>query len=114
MVSSLPIPRLRSDADLMRVRRQLGWQAVEYDGRIRRGSGPLVGLLPGEFVPFTSDALAGFTLSTSSFLLTLLENYGFQFHHLTPHAIAIAQGQVHDYVHPPSALASGTIGGTTG
>jgi hypothetical protein len=39
--------------------------------------------------------LAGFVLSVSSFFLTLLENYGFQLHHLTPHAITLVVIFVH-------------------
>jgi hypothetical protein len=95
MVSSLPIPRLRSDDDLMWVRRLPGWQAVEYDGRIRRGTVPLTSLQLGEIVLFTSYTMAGFTLLVSSFFLTLLENYGLQLHHLTPYAIALVVIFIH-------------------
>jgi hypothetical protein len=77
MASSLPIPRLWSDVDLMRVRRLLRWQAVEYDGRIQCGTISLIGLLPGEIVLFTSYTLARFMLPVSSFFLTLQGNYGF-------------------------------------
>jgi hypothetical protein len=60
----------------MRVRRLLGWQAEEYDGMIRHRTIPLIGLMPGEIVLFTSYTLARFVLPASSFLM-LLENYGF-------------------------------------
>jgi hypothetical protein len=77
MMSSLHIPCLQSDDDLMQVRRLLGWQAREYDGRIQRGTVLLTDLLLDEIILFTSYALVGFALSTSSFFLTLLENYDF-------------------------------------
>jgi hypothetical protein len=95
MASSLLIPYLWSDDDVMRVRRLLEWQVEEYDGRIRRGTVLFTGLLLGEIVLFTSYALVGFVLPASSFFLTLLENYGFQLCHLTSHAIALVAIYVH-------------------
>jgi hypothetical protein len=77
MASILPISHLRSDDDVMWVRRLLGWQAEEYDGRIRYETVPLAGLLPNKVVLFSSYTLAGFALPTTSFFLTLLENNGF-------------------------------------
>jgi hypothetical protein len=79
----------------MRVWRLLGWRAGEYDGRIHRGTIPLTDLQPGEMVLFTSYALVGFMLPVSSFFLTLLETYGLQHHHLTPHTLALVAVFVH-------------------
>jgi hypothetical protein len=79
----------------MQVRWLLGWRAAEYDGWIRRGTIPLTDLQPGEMDLFTSYALAGFVLPTSSFFLTLLETYGLQLHHLTPYALALVVVFIH-------------------
>jgi hypothetical protein len=81
MASNLSHSRLRSDNDLRKVRLLLGWQSVEFDGRIRCGSVPLDDLRPNEFIFFTSYALADLALPFPSFF-TLLENYGLQLHHL--------------------------------
>jgi hypothetical protein len=69
----------------------------EYDGRIRRRTILLTDLLLSKIVLFTSYALAGLTLPSSTFYLMLLENYGFQLHHLTPHAIALVVIFIHLY-----------------
>jgi hypothetical protein len=45
-------PRFRSDRDLMRVRRLLGWQTMKYDRRIRYGAIPLTNLQCGEIILF--------------------------------------------------------------
>jgi heme/copper-type cytochrome/quinol oxidase subunit 1 len=95
MVTSLHSPHIQSDEDLMRVWRLLGWRAGEYDGRIHRGTIPLTDLRPGEMVLFTSYALVGFMLPVPSFFLTLLETYGLQHHHLTPHALTLVAVFVH-------------------
>jgi hypothetical protein len=87
-------PRFWSNSDLGWVRRLLGWQATEYDGRIRCGTVSLTDLQRGEIVLFASYVLAGLALPASSFL-TLLENYGLQLHHLTLHAIALVSISVH-------------------
>jgi hypothetical protein len=66
--------------------RLLGWQSAEFDGRMQCGSVPLGGLRPDEFIFFSSYALAGLTPPFFFFFfLTLLENYGLQLHHLSPH-----------------------------
>jgi hypothetical protein len=95
MASNLPVSHLRLDNELMQVKRLLGWQPAEYDGRIRCGTIPLTDLQPGKIVLFTSYALAGFVLPVSSFFITLLENYGLQFHHLTSNAIALVVIFIH-------------------
>jgi branched-subunit amino acid ABC-type transport system permease component len=79
----------------MRVRRLLGWQATEYDGRIRYGTVPLTNLQHGKIMLFTSYTLVGLTLLTSSFFLMLLENYGLQLHHLMPHSLTLVAIFVH-------------------
>jgi hypothetical protein len=81
--------------DLMQVRRLLGWQATEYDGRIRYGTVPLANLQHGKIMLFTSYTLVGLTLLTSSFFLMLLENYGLQLHHLMPHSLTLVAIFVH-------------------
>jgi hypothetical protein len=73
----------------MWVRRLLGWQTTEYDGRIWCIAVPLTNLQHGEIVLFASYALAGLALPVSSFFLTLPENYNLHLHHLTSHAIAL-------------------------
>jgi hypothetical protein len=81
MGSSLPTPRFWSYCDIMRVRRLLGWQSTEYDGRIQCGTTPLADLQRSEIVLFSSYTLAGLMLPASSFFLTLLDNYDLQLHH---------------------------------
>jgi hypothetical protein len=58
----------------------------------------LDGLWSGEFIFFTSYALSGLVLSfSSSFFFTLLEIYGLQLHHLSPHSITLVAIFVHLY-----------------
>jgi hypothetical protein len=96
MALNLSPTHLRSDSDLRKVRLMLGWKLTEYDGRMRCRSVLLSGLWPGEFIFFTSYALAGLTLSMSSFFFfTLLENYGLQLHHLSPHSFTLVAIFVH-------------------
>jgi hypothetical protein len=88
MVSNLSASHLRSDIDLRMLMRLLGWQSAKFDGRMRCGSVPLGGLRPDEFIFFISYALAGLTppfFFFFFFFLMLLENYGLQLHHLSPH-----------------------------
>jgi hypothetical protein len=58
-------------------------------GRVRCGTVPLTDLQWSEIVLFSSYALAGLALLTSSFFLMLLENYDLLLHHLTLHAIVL-------------------------
>jgi hypothetical protein len=53
MTSNLPHSRLRTEDDLRRLRRLLGWQSSGFDEWMRRGTFPLVNLQPGEFVMFS-------------------------------------------------------------
>lgn len=57
--------------------------------RIRAGWPPVEGLAAGEFVLFTSYVSCGLALPISSFFLMLLEDYGLQLQHLTPHSILL-------------------------
>jgi hypothetical protein len=50
---------------------------------------------PGDFVFFTTYALAGLVLPLSSFFLTLLEYYGLQLQHLSPNSIGLVAIFVH-------------------
>jgi hypothetical protein len=56
---------------------------------------PLDGLQSGEFIFFTSYAMAGLILSFSSF--TLLETYDLQLHHLSPHSIMLVAIFIHHH-----------------
>src|SRR6185436_8286810 len=54
-----------------------------------RHSVPLGNLRAGEFVLFISHISTGMGLPISSFLLLLLEDFGLQLEHLTPHSILL-------------------------
>jgi hypothetical protein len=97
MVSILPASCLRSNNDLLRVRRLLRWQAMEYDGWIWCGTIPLADQQRNEIVLFTSYILAGLVFLTSSFFLMLLENYDLQLHHLTSHSLMSVTIFIHLY-----------------
>ena len=56
-------------------------------GGIRAGSVPLGNLRAREFVLFISHISTGLGLPISSFFLLLLEDFGLQLQHLTPHSI---------------------------
>jgi hypothetical protein len=89
-MSSLPFPRrFQSQTQLDLVRRLLGWTAPEHTGKIRAGKIPLRDLAAGEFVLFNSYAMCGLVPPISSFFLLLLEEFGLQLHHLTPHSILL-------------------------
>ena len=87
--------RFQTDEGLQIVRVGLGWNTPESEGGIRGGSLPLGILLPGEFVLFVSYVTCGLGLPISSFFLLLLDDYGLQLQHLTPHSIL----QVSIFVH---------------
>jgi hypothetical protein len=70
------------------VRRLLRWGTPAFAGRIRADTTPLGDLAAGEFVPFVSYLFCGLALPISPFfLLLLLEEFGLQLQHLTPHSI---------------------------
>jgi hypothetical protein len=95
MASNLLTPHFWSDRNIMWVRKLLGWQLAEYHGKVRCRTIPLADVHRGEIVLFSSYVLAKLMLPTSSFFLTLLENYDLQLHHLTPHAITLVAIFVH-------------------
>src|SRR5579859_3023167 len=95
-MAPLPYPhRLQSVEQLNAVRRLLGWATPERAGMVRAGSSSLSDLVAGEFVLFTAYATCGLVPPVSSFLLLLLEDFGLQLQHLTPHSIL----QVAVFVH---------------
>jgi len=86
-MASLGRPRRTGGQKLDSVRRLLGWTSPKLAGRIRAGSSPLGDLRPGEFMLFIAHMSAGLALLLSSFFVLLLESYGLQLQHLTPHSI---------------------------
>ena len=60
-----------------------------------RGLVPLGDLRAGEFVLFISHISTGLGLPISSFFLLLLEDFGLQLQHLTPHSILLTSIFVH-------------------
>ena len=87
--------RFQSEEALNLVRNLLGWGAPAFAGRIRAGATPLGDLAAGEFVLFTSYISCGLALPISPFFLLLLEEFGLQLQHLTPHSILRASIFVH-------------------
>jgi hypothetical protein len=65
----------------------LGWSTPAFAGRIRASTTPLGDLATREFVLFVSYLSCGLALPISSFFLLLLEEFGLQLQHLTPHSI---------------------------
>ena len=86
MVSLVHPRHFQTEGELNTVRRLLGWSAQETGWGVRAGSVPLGNLHAGEFVLFTSHISTGVGLPISSFLLLLLEDFGLQLQHLTPHS----------------------------
>jgi hypothetical protein len=79
------------------VRRLLGWGTPALAGRIQAGTTPLGDLAAGEFVFFVSYLLCGLALPILPFFLLLLEEFGLQLQHLTPHSILQVAIFVHFY-----------------
>jgi hypothetical protein len=79
--------RFQTEEALDTVRRLLGWSAPALAGRIWAGTTPLGELAVGEFVLFVSYLSCGLALPISPFFLLLLEEFGLQLQHLTPHSI---------------------------
>jgi hypothetical protein len=89
-MSSLLFPRrFQSQTQLDLVRRLLGWTAPEHAGKIRASKIPLRDLAAGEFVLFNSYAMCRLVPPISSFFLLLLEEFGLQLQHLTPHSVLL-------------------------
>jgi hypothetical protein len=89
--------RFQSEEALNLVRGLLGWSTPGLAGRIRAGVAPLGDLAAREFVLFTSYISCGLALLISPFFLLLLEEFGLQLQHLTPHSILQAAIFVHLY-----------------
>jgi hypothetical protein len=87
--------RFQSEEALNLVRGLLGWSALGLTGRIHAGAAPLGDLAAGEFVLFTSYISCELALPISPFFLLLLEEFGLQLQHLTPHSILQAAIFVH-------------------
>jgi hypothetical protein len=94
MASSLPASRYQSENDLRVLRRAIEWQSPGYDSKM---CGMLSLTHPGDFVYFSSYALAGLVSSLSSFFLVLLEHYRLQLQHLSPHSITLVAIFTHFY-----------------
>jgi hypothetical protein len=87
--------RFQSEGALNLVRNLLGWSASVLAGRIRTGAAPLGDLAAGEFMLFVSYLSCGLALLITPFFLLLLEEFGLQLQHLTPHSILQAAIFVH-------------------
>ena len=77
------------------VRRLFGWSPQETVWGIRAGSVPLGDLRAEKFVLFISHISTVLGLPISSFFLLLLEDFGLQLQHLTPHSILLTSIFVH-------------------
>jgi hypothetical protein len=95
MVSSLPTSRYQSENDLRVLRKAIGWQPLGYDSKMRHGMLSLA--QPGDFIYFSAYALARLVPPFSSFFLVLLEHYGLQLKHLSPHSITLVAIFAHFY-----------------
>jgi hypothetical protein len=87
--------RFQYEAALNLVRGLLGWSALGLAKRICAGAVPLGDLAAGEFILFVSYISCGLALPISPFFLLLLEEFGLQLQHLTPHSILQAAIFVH-------------------
>jgi hypothetical protein len=112
-MASLAHPdRFQTEATLNLVRDLLGWSAPGLAERIRAGAAPLSDLVAGEFILFISYISSGLALPISPFFLLLLEEFGLQLQHLTPHSILQAAIFVHlceMFVGVPPVLPSSAI-----
>jgi hypothetical protein len=79
--------RFQSEEALNLVHDLLGWSAPGLAGRIGAGTVPLGNLAAGDFILFTSYISCGLALPILPFFLLLLEEFGLQLQHLTPHSI---------------------------
>jgi hypothetical protein len=77
------------------VRCLLGWIALELARKIRAGSSSLDDLVAGEFVLFNSYITYRLAPLISSFFFLLLEEFGLQLQHLTPHSILLVSVFIH-------------------
>jgi hypothetical protein len=77
------------------VRRLLGWTTPELAEKIQAGSSSLNDLVAGEFVLFNAYISCGLAPPISSFFLLLLEEFGLQLQHHTPHSILLMSIFIH-------------------
>jgi hypothetical protein len=87
MATLVPPDHYQTEEALDSVRSMLGWGSLALAGRIRAGTVPLGDLAAGEFVLFVSYLFCGLALPISPFFLLLLEEFGLQLQHVTPHSI---------------------------
>jgi hypothetical protein len=83
MTSLVRPRRFQTEEELNTVRRLLGWSPQETAWGIRAGSVPPGDLRAGEFVLFISH------------ISLLLEDFGLQLQHLTPHSILLTSIFIH-------------------
>ncbi|KAJ1292143.1 hypothetical protein BS78_02G369300 [Paspalum vaginatum] len=76
-----------TEENLTRVRRLLGWTDTERRDNVRTGSLPHRNLQLGEFILFVPYLYCGLGIPISSFFMLVLEAFGLQLQHLTPHSI---------------------------
>jgi hypothetical protein len=95
MASNLSRSCFCSPTNLEALRRVLGWQASGYKVWLRYGVGSPLNLRPREFGFFACYATAGLVPPVSSFLFTLLEFYGLQLKHLSPHSFVLVAIFIH-------------------
>jgi hypothetical protein len=81
--------RFQRQEQLDVVRRLLGWTTPELASKIRAGSSSLNDLVVGEFILFNAYITCGLAPPISSFFVLLLEEFGLQLQHLTPHSILL-------------------------
>jgi hypothetical protein len=95
MASLGHLDRFQFEAALNLVRGLLGWSAPGLAERIRTSVALLGDLAAEEFVLFVSYISCGLVLPISPFFLLLLEEFGLQLQHLTPHSILQAAIFIH-------------------
>jgi hypothetical protein len=95
MASSLSTSRYQFENDLRALRKAIGWQSLGYDSMMWHGMLSLA--QPGDFVYILAYALAGLVPPFSSFFHVLLEHYGLQLQHLSPHSITLVVIFTHFY-----------------
>jgi hypothetical protein len=77
MLFDLPPSCYQIESDLRKLRKVIRLQSPEYESKMRRD----------DFIFFSSYALSGLMLPLSPFFFMLLEHYGLQLQHLSPHSI---------------------------
>jgi hypothetical protein len=89
-MSPLSHPRcfLRQE-QLDAVRCLLGWTTPEHARKIQACSSSLNDLVVREFILFNAYITCGLAPPISSFFLLLLEEFGLQLQHLTPHSVLL-------------------------